>query len=74
MKLRTYLIETYSKVRIGQQFSDVLRRLLFNFVLEYAIKGVEYNEVGFKFNGTHQHQVYAGDVNLLGDTINMNTM
>jgi hypothetical protein len=76
-----YLNETYSKVRIGKHFSesfsiqsslkqeDALSPLLFNFVLEYAISKVQENQMGLKFNGTHQSLPYFDDVNLLGDNI-----
>jgi hypothetical protein len=39
--------------------------------LECAIRNVQENQVGLKFNGKHQHQLlaYADDVNLLGDNI-----
>jgi hypothetical protein len=43
--------------------------LLFNFVLEYAIKKVKENQVGMKMNRTHQLLVYADDLNPLGDNI-----
>jgi hypothetical protein len=59
--------ETYSKVRIGKHFSDNFP-VLFNVVLEYAIKKVE-NQVGLKLHGARQLLIYAYDVDLLRDNI-----
>jgi hypothetical protein len=44
--------------------------LLFTFALIYGIRRVQENQVGQKLNGTHQLLVFAGYVNLLGDSIN----
>jgi len=63
--IKMYLIETYSRVRVGKNLSDIfpirncvkqgdaLSPLLFNFSLEYVIRRVQVNQDGLKLNGTH---------------------
>jgi hypothetical protein len=76
------LNETYSKVHIGKLLSDklptqnglkqgdALLPLLFNFALEHAIRKIQENKVTSELNGTHQLLVYAGDVNVLSNSVN----
>jgi len=79
--IQMYLTETYSRVRVGKNLSDVfpirnglkqgdaLSPLLFNFALEYAIRRVLVNQDGLKLNGTHQLLAYADDANILGGSV-----
>jgi len=39
--------------------------VLFNFVLEYAIRRVQANHEGLKVNGTLQLLIYVGDVSIV---------
>ena len=43
--------------------------MLFNFALEYAIRGVQVNQDGLKLNGTHQLLVYTDGVNIMEGSI-----
>ena len=56
-------------IRNGLKQGDALSPLLFNFVLEYAIRRVQVNQDGFKLKGIHQLLVYVNDVNVLGESI-----
>ena len=75
------LTETYSRVRVGKNLSDMfsvrnglkqgdaLSSLLFSFVLEYAIRRAHANQEGLKLNGTRQLLDYTDDVNILGGSV-----
>jgi len=75
------LNETYSRVHIGKHWSDMfpiknvlkkgdpLTPMLFNFVVEHAIRRVQVNQDCLKLNGTPQLLVYADDINKLGRSI-----
>jgi cob(I)alamin adenosyltransferase len=63
-----YLFDNFP-IQNGLKYVDALSPLLFNFMLEYAIRKVQENQVGLKLNATHQMLVYADDINLLEDNI-----
>ena len=49
----------------GLKQGDALKPMLFNFVLNYAIRRFQVNQDGVKLNGTHQLLAYIDDVNVL---------
>ena len=81
MLIKMCLTETYSRVRVGKNLSDMfpirndlkqgdaLSPMLYNFALEYSLRRVQVNQDGLKLNGTHQLLLYADDVNILGGSV-----
>ncbi|KAJ4440861.1 hypothetical protein ANN_10708 [Periplaneta americana] len=71
--------ETYSRALIDQFLSDAftihcwlkqddaLSPLRFDFALEYAIRKVQKNNGGLKWDRLHQLNVYADDANMSGE-------
>jgi len=55
----------------GLKQGDALSPLLFNFLLEYAIRSVQVNQDDLKLNDTYQLLVYADDVNILGGRVHI---
>jgi hypothetical protein len=43
--------------------------LVFNFASAYAIRKVQANQEGFRFNGMHQLLIYTDNVNILHGSI-----
>ena len=67
--LQTGRIYPESNVRVYEEHAGISPPLLFNFVLEYAIRKVQETRLGLDMNGTYQVLAYADDVNLIGDDI-----
>jgi len=79
--IKMCLTETYSRVWVGKNFSDMfptrngfkhrdaLSSLLSNFALKRVVRRVQVNQDALKLNGTHQLLVYADDVNILGGSL-----
>ena len=77
--------ENYSTVLVGKHLSDIflirnglkggdsLSPLVFNFAVQYAIRRVQVNQDGLKFNGKHQLLFYVDD-NTLGRNLNQHTI
>ena len=76
--IKTCRNESYSRVQVSKCLSDIfpirnglkqedaLSLLLFNFVLDYAIRRVQVNQNGLKLNGAQYLLVYSAYVNILG--------
>lgn len=56
-------------IKNGLMERDAFSPLLFNFVLECAIRRFYVNQEGLKLNDRHQFLVSADDVNVLGRSI-----
>jgi hypothetical protein len=59
-------------IRKGLKKAYALSPLVFNFVLEHAIRRVQVNQDGLKQNGAYQLLVYADDINILRTRVNTN--
>jgi len=59
------------KIRNELKQGDALSPLLFNFALEYAILKIKGDKKRLSWNGFNQLFVYADDVDLIGDDIDV---
>ena len=79
--IKVCLTESCNRVRWGKNLSDMfpirnglkqgdaLSPLLFNFALDYAIRGVQKNQDDLKLKRYTSYLVYADDVNILGGRV-----
>jgi len=59
----------------GLKQGDALTSLLFNIVVEYAIRKVQVNQDSLKLNGTRQLLVYVDGINIMdGSEQNIGTL
>jgi hypothetical protein len=62
-------LSTIFKVAVGLRQGDALSAILFNIVLEKAIRNIEINPNGTIFNRTRQYLAYVDDVVILGRSV-----
>jgi hypothetical protein len=56
-------------IHIGLKQGEASLPRLLNFILQYANRKVQKNQVGLKLNGTHQLLAYGDDEDMLGNNI-----
>ena len=68
MKIGNYLSFSFP-IENGLKQGDTLSPLLFNFVLECAVRKAQETRLGVDIEGTHQILANKDDVNLIGKDI-----
>jgi hypothetical protein len=56
-------------IKNGLKGGDALSPVLFNFILEYAIRRVQVNQDGLELNGTHQLLIYDDYINIFEGSV-----